>query len=141
MTALESVQQTLSGEHAAVYVFGVLGARVSRSEAPALAERISGAYDAHRTRRDRLIAAVFDAHGEPVRSEVSYVLPNAARTPAQLREAARLTEQRCSIGYAALVAATTRTQRQLGIEALTDSAVRLVGFGEAPDAFPGAPEL
>jgi hypothetical protein len=141
MTALESLQQTLAGEHAAVYVLGTLGARVSRSDEPALADRITAAYDAHRARRDQLTAAVRDLHGRPVPSEVSYELPNRARTPTQLREAARLTELRCSVGYAALVAATSGAGRQLAIEALTDTAVRLLGFGQAPVAFPGAPEL
>ena len=52
MTPLQALQQTLAGEHAAVYVYGVLGGRVSSSEQPDLARRLSSAYAVHRGRRD-----------------------------------------------------------------------------------------
>jgi hypothetical protein len=141
MTPLEAVQQTLAGEHAAVYVYGVLGGRVSASEQPDLADRLVSAYTTHRGRRDQLTAMARAADGEPVAAEVSYQLPNAAVTARQLTAAARITEQRCAGVYAAMVGSTARANRQWAIDALTDTAVRLLGFGGRPDSFPGIPEL
>ena len=59
---LAAVQAALAAEHAAVYGYGVVGARVSAArEAEARA-----AYDAHRARRDALRRTVTDLGGTPV---------------------------------------------------------------------------
>lgn len=141
MTPLEALQQALAGEHAAVYVYGVLGGRVSSSGEPVLAGRLTSAYTTHRGRRDQLTAMVRAAGGEPVAAEPSYRLPNASRSPAQLRAGALLTEQRCAAVYAAAVGSTSRADRAWALGALTDAAVRELSFGGSPAAFPGASEL
>ena len=141
MTPLQALQQTLAGEHAAVYVYGVLGGRVSDSAEPRLAGRLADAYTTHRSRRDQLTAMVGAAGRQPVAAAVSYRLPNAARTPTELVTAARLTEERCAAVYAAGVGSTARDDRAWMLEALTDTAVRMLAFGARPDPFPGAPEL
>jgi hypothetical protein len=141
VTPLEALQQALAGEHAAVYVYGVLGGRVSSSAAPVLAGRLSSAYTVHRGRRDQLTAMVRSAGGEPVAAEVSYRLPNASRTEAQLAAGALLIEQRCAAVYAVTVGSTSRDARAWAVGALTDAAVRELSFGGSPAPFPGAPEL
>jgi len=141
MTPLESLQESLAGEHAAVYVYGVLGARVSQSKEPSLAAQLTAAYTAHRGRRDQLVALVRLAHGDPVAAALSYSLPNTAGTAAELRHAALVTEQRCSAVYAQLVASTSGTDRQWALRALDDSAVRQLSFGARPSPYPGIPEL
>lgn len=141
MTPLEALQSALAGEHAAVYVYGAIGGRVSATTDPDLANKVHVAYTTHRGRRDQLIAIVHAAGGTPVAAEVSYQLPNAATTPAQLAGAALETEQRCTDVYADLVGSTSRANRQFAIEALTDSAVRQLGLGGGTEAFPGVPEL
>jgi Domain of unknown function (DUF4439) len=141
MTPLESLQRTLAGEHAAVYVFGVLGARVSQSKQPSLAAQLTAAYTVHRGRRDQLVALVRTAHGDPVAAALSYSLPNAADTDVRLRHAALVTEQRCSAVYAQLVGSTSGTDRQWALRALDDSAVRQLSFGADPSPYPGIPEL
>lgn len=141
MTPLAALQQTLAGEHAAVYVYGVLGGRVSSSTHPSLATRIRSAYVTHRGRRDQLTAMVRTAGGQPVAADVSYRLPNRARTPGDLEAAARVTERRCAAVYATTVASTSRSERRWAIDALTDASVRLLSFGGSPDPWPGAPEL
>ena len=141
MTPLEALQQTLAGEHAAVYVFRALAGRVSASAQPALAEGLATAYTTHRGRRDPLTALVRTAGGDPVAAEVSYELPNPSRTAVQLRAGALVTEQRCAEVYAAMVGSTSRGDRQWAIDALTDTAVRLLGFGGTPEDFPGVSEL
>ena len=111
MTPLEALQQTLAGEHAAVYVYRALAGRVSASAQPTLATGLSSAYTTHRGRRD------------------------------QLTDAALLTEERCAEVYASMVGSTARVNRQWALEALTDAAVRQLSFGGRPAAFPGLPEL
>jgi hypothetical protein len=141
MTPLEALQEALAGEHAAVYVYGVLGGRVSSSATPVLAGRLTSAYTVHRGRRDQLTAMVRAAGGEPVAAEVSYRLPNPSRTAAQLAAGALVTERRCAALYAATVGSTARSARAWALGALTDAAVRELSFGGSPAPFPGAPEL
>lgn len=141
MTPLEALQDALAGEHAAVYVYGVLGGRVSASAEPDLAARLTSAYTAHRGRRDHLGARVRTHGGEPVAAQVGYLLPNPARTPDQLVAAARVTERRCADVYAAAVAGTSGVDRQWAVDALTDAAVRGLAFGGVAEPFPGVPEL
>lgn len=141
MTPLEALQRTLAGEHAAVYVYGVLGGRVSVSAEPDLWNRVSTAYTTHRGRRDQLIAMVRSRGEEPEAAEVSYQLPNIARSPAQLVVAARTVELRCSAVYADMVGSTSGADRKWAIAALGDAAVRALGFGAKPAPFPGISEL
>ncbi|CAA9355432.1 MAG: hypothetical protein AVDCRST_MAG72-1760 [uncultured Nocardioidaceae bacterium] len=141
MTPLQALQATLAAEHAAVYVYGLLGGRVSASTEPALANRLVAGYVTHRARRDQLISMLRSAGGEPAESEVSYAVPNPALTAAQVTRAALETEQRCTAVYAAMIEGTSRADRQWAIDAVTDSAVRQLGFGGSPDPFPGVAEL
>ena len=66
MTALPALQRTLAAEHAAVHVYGVLGAQTSSSSTPALFAAVSSAYAEHRSRRDLLTRAVTDLGATPV---------------------------------------------------------------------------
>ncbi|MDX6302940.1 MAG: hypothetical protein QOF53_4154 [Nocardioidaceae bacterium] len=141
MTPLQALQQTLAGEHAALYVYGVLGARVPASAHPSLATRLVSAYTTHRARRDHLSGLVRAAGGRPVAAEVSYRVPNAARTVDELDTAALVIERRCASVYAAAVGSTSGADRGWAVDALTDCAVRQLSFGGSPSSFPGAGEL
>ena len=141
MTPEEALQTTLAGEHAAVYVYGVLGGRVSTTAQPALAADLRTAYTIHRGRRDQVTAMVRATGAEPVQAEVSYELPTPAETAGQCRRAAVEVEERCAEVYAAAVGSTARANRQWAIDALTDAAVRGLTFGVEPTPWPGAPEL
>jgi hypothetical protein len=139
--AVEAMQQTLAGEHAAVYVYGVLGGRVSVSADPALAEEVTAAYRVHRGRRDELVRLVLDAGAEPVASEVAYELPNRADSAARITAAARTVEERCATAYADQVARSGAGERPWAVRALTDAAVRQLRYLGSPEIFPGADEL
>ncbi|HSE10173.1 MAG TPA: ferritin-like domain-containing protein [Nocardioidaceae bacterium] len=141
MTPQEALQLTLAGEHAAVYLYGVLGGRVSASSQPILWQRVSDAYELHRDRRDQLVAMVRATGGDPVAAEVSYDLPNPARTAVQLEAAALGIEQRCAAVYADMVGSTSGANRQWALDSLEDAAVRLLGFSGEAEAFPGIGEL
>jgi hypothetical protein len=141
MTPQEAVQKTLAAEHAAVYLYGVIGARVSASGQPELWRRVREAYTQHRGRRDQLVAMLRAVDADPVAAEVSYDLPKPARTPRQLERAALHVEERCAAVYADMVGNTAHANRQWALDALEDAAVRLLGFGGTMEPFPGIGEL
>ena len=138
---VEALQTALAGEHAAVWVYGVLGGQTSRSATPALFREVESGYVAHRGRRDLLVRSLRDLDAEPVAAEVAYALPNPVATPRQVGLAALVTEQRCAATYADTVARTTARRRTFAIESLTESAVRQLGLRGSPETFPGADEL
>ena len=106
MTTLAAVQRTLAAEHAAVYVYGALGAQTSQSSAPALYATITSAYAVHRARRDHLVSAVTDLGGDPVASATSYDLPARLGTPEQVGRPAPAQEEASAATYASQVANT-----------------------------------
>jgi hypothetical protein len=137
MTPLEALQAALAGEHAAIYVYGVLGGRVSTTQAPTEAAAVMSAYTTHRARRDQLQLMVRQRGGSPVVPAVAYDLVGPAITTAQILEEAKGIESRASEVYAQTVGVTTGSDRQWAIDALADSAVRRLSFGGEPEAFPG----
>ena len=52
---VEALQTALAGEHAALWVYGVLGGQTSRSATPSLFREVTAGYQAHRGRRDQLV--------------------------------------------------------------------------------------
>jgi hypothetical protein len=141
MTPQEALQSALAGEHAAVYLYGVVGGRVSVSTQAELWQQVRDAYNLHRGRRDQLVAMVRAAGADPVAAEVSYELPNGAMTAQELADAALDIETRAAAIYADMVGSTSGANRQWALDALEDAAVRLLGFGGEPEAFPGIGEL
>ncbi|MEU4098779.1 ferritin-like domain-containing protein [Streptomyces sp. NPDC026673] len=133
---LQAVQAALSAEHAAVYGYGIVGARVGGD----LAEQARQAYDAHRARRDSLRRTVSDLGGQPVAAEPAYALPFAVpdRTAA-VRLAAEL-EDRVAGVYADLVRAADADLRRDAAGALREAAVRAVRWRGGSVAFPGLAE-
>ena len=141
---VDALQATLAGEHAAVFAYGVLGGRTSQTATPVLYAALRDAYVAHRGLRDQLAAAVRDQGAVPVPAEVTYDVttpPATPPAPAEVEREAAALEDRCAATYAALVVETVGDHRRWAIGALTAAAVRRAGFGAAPAAFPGAPEL
>jgi len=140
-TTLDAWQATLAGEQAALYVWGVLGARTSASASPDLYAALRSAYAEHRSRRDTLIATVAATGVEPAPAATAYTLPTGLATPEGLAAAAAELEDRCSALYASLVGSTVGPARLQAIDWLTTSAVRVLAFRENPEMFPGAGEF
>lgn len=136
MTPLEAQQATLAGEHAAVYLFGVLGAQASQSRQPVLYARLLEGFRVHRRRRDQLTAVISAAGAEPVASEVTYDLP-AMDTAAELNDAALQVERRIARTYGQLIESTAGAERRWALVALDNSAVRQLEFRGTPEMFPG----
>ncbi len=75
MTPVEALQKALAAEHAAVHLYGLLGAQSSKSRQPALFARLERTYAAHRASRDRLTVMVSAKGADPVAAEVDYEVP------------------------------------------------------------------
>jgi hypothetical protein len=138
---LEALQETLDAEHAAVYVYALLGGRISASADPGAAAQLQAAYDVHRARRDQLRSRVADLGETPDPAEPAYQVDAHTRDPDALRRVALSTEERCAVVYAQLVGSSTGSDRRWGLTALTDAALRMLSFGGSPTAYPGLPEL
>jgi len=136
-TPVDALQRALAAEHAALHVYGTLGARTSSSATPQLYADISAAYDAHRVGRDELTARLRGRGAEPVAAEPAYELPTPLDTPEAVTRAALMIERRCETTYAWLVEQTSGEDRRLGVMSLTKAAVRALAFRGSPEIFPG----
>ena len=135
--ALTVMADLLRDEHAAIYAYGVLGARLPDAE-----RRIAlTAFDAHRAVRDALRARVLAAGQVPPGPAAAYDVTVAGQAEA-LALAVRVEEQ-LAVRWRDLVAlSATRDVRQLAVHELQASAVRAAQWrraaGSAPTvAFPG----
>ena len=140
MTVLDALQATLADEHAALYTYGVLGARTSQATSPALFETLTSGYRRHRARRDQLQLMVRDAGGEPVAAEVAYDLDGRAAPSAADRTCGGGTSRPASVeGLLALVAQSTGSVREWALTEATWSAVWRLQLGGTAETWPGAP--
>ena len=78
MTPLDAQQATLAGEHAAVYLYEVLGAQASQSRQPQLYARLLDGFHVHRKRRDQLTVTIAGAGATPVPSVASPSSPSTS---------------------------------------------------------------
>ncbi len=137
MTYVDALNTAISAEHAAIYVYGALGAQTSQSGEPTLYAAIGSAYTEHRARRDQLTLLIRDEGGEPAAAQPAYELPADLGTrDLVMRRALRL-EKSCSETYAYLVANSPQEQRLWAVTALVESAVRALDFAGSPETLPG----
>jgi hypothetical protein len=141
VTAVDALQAALAAEHAALYVYGALGARTSESGTPVLFGEISDGYATHRAWRDLLTRRLVDQGAAPTPAAATYELPAPTTTAAGVARAALVVERACAATYAYVVASTIAADRRWAVGALTRTAVRETALGGAPEAFPGAPDL
>ena len=137
--AVDALQRTLAAEHAAVYIFGVLGGRAAVLGLSPLRPALETASATHLTRRDQVRVLVRRAGGDPVAAEPAYDLPRALTTPAQITAEALRVERACVATYAALVAATTGSDRAWAVVTLSAGALSELSFGGPPLPLPGLP--
>lgn len=130
---LAAVQEALAAEHAAVYGYGVVGARVADGRR----EEARQAYAAHRARRDALSRTVRGLGGEPAVAAPAYALPFAVPDPAAAVRLATELEERLAGVYGDMVRATTGRLRHEAAVALREAAVRAVRWRGGSVPFPG----
>jgi hypothetical protein len=131
------LQLALSAEHAAAYAYGVIGAR---GGGQGLASSRLG-YAVHLERRDVLMSMIQASGVPPAAALPGYDLPNRITGPVAVAHFARTVELRCCEVYARSVSETTAGARGFCASALTSCANWSVTWGQAPQPFPGAPEL
>ena len=137
MTRTDALQAVLAGEHAAVYAFGVVGGRLQGSPDESDAK---AAYSRHLARRDRVTAELLAAGATPVSSAAAYALGGPVTTPSAARALAATVELGLCGPYADLVAVAEKDERETAADWCADAAVRSVGWGGDPVAFPGLAE-
>jgi hypothetical protein len=119
----QALADALATEHQAVYAYGVLGARLD----PATRTEALKAFDAHRVRRDVLLAQLRARDLPTPGPAPSYDV--LVSTPTQALALALRVESEVGIRWRDLVASTDdRALRVLAVAALQDSAVRAVGW-------------
>lgn len=140
MTPVQAMQQTLAGEHAALHLYGVLGARTSESASAALHASLEAGHRRHRARRDQLRLLLRQSGVEPAPAAAAYELPRAS-TPPRVAAAALAVERASMEQLAAMVAQTAAAPRRWAAGELTWSALQALSLGAQPETWPGAPEL
>lgn len=140
MSYVDALQTTLEAEHAAVYVYGVLGAQTSQSGSPELYAALTESYDLHRARRDQLSAMVRDQGAEPIAAEAAYEVPKNLSTTDAITGRALELERSCATTYGFLVASSPSEVRRFAVDLLTQTAVRELAFRGTPETFPGKDE-
>ncbi|RFU39134.1 DUF4439 domain-containing protein [Actinomadura logoneensis] len=139
-----ALQEALKAEHAAVYGYGVLGARL-RGAAQANARTV---WDDHRAQRDELISRLAAMGVRAVAAAPVYrlpVRPSSGRTAAQL---AAVLEREVVTAYAGLAGAPDPALRTMAAREMQQAMTRSVrwqamaGTGRVTgpsSAFPGLP--
>jgi hypothetical protein len=136
---LPALQRALAAEHAAVYVFGVLGGRAAVLGESPLRPALATAYELHLARRNRLRVMVTAAGDDPVAAEAAYDVPRQLTSPAQITAEALRVERACVSTYAAMIAATTGADRAWAVATLSAGALTELTFGGPPLPLPGLP--
>jgi hypothetical protein len=136
MTATEALVEALVGEHAAIYAYGPIGARLDRRTVPDA--RATEA--AHRDRRDALVVRLTGGDVTPPPAAPSYALPFPVTNRASALRLAVHVEERTAALWRAALRETAGADRRLALDALTDCAVRATRFrrvaGIAPTTVP-----
>jgi hypothetical protein len=135
------LEAALAAEHAAIFAYGVIGARLTGASATAA----RAAEAAHRDRRDALLLVLTDAGATPPPPAAAYTLPEPVTDGAAALRVAIAVEDRAAAVWRAALAATESERRQLALTAFMDSAVRATRWRRTANAgpltrpFPGKP--
>ncbi|GIH24291.1 hypothetical protein Aph01nite_26010 [Acrocarpospora phusangensis] len=131
----KALARALAAEYAAVYAYGVIGARTSGN----LRLRANAGFDAHRARRDQLRTLIIQRGEKPEEPAPTYQLPFEVATPAQAVRLAAQIEDGVLAAYLELAADPDPGLRQLAAQAMQECALRGYGWRPAIPAFPGMP--
>ncbi|TDD82614.1 DUF4439 domain-containing protein [Actinomadura darangshiensis] len=133
-----AVQTVLAAEHAAVYGYGVLGARLSGT----LRETAKDRWNAHRARRDELISIL---SAEPVATATAYRLPVKVTSVNSAARLAAALEDGLVPAYVGLSGVSSPDLRAFAAYSAQRAAAwsarwrARAGAGAPAEAFPGLP--
>jgi len=134
--ALAALQAALAAENAAVYGYGVIGARLDRSGQA----RATAALAEHQARGLALQQRIAAAPATPAAAAPGYELPFPVNSAADAVRLAALLEDRLAVVYANGVQASVGPLRTALASALRQSALGALGWSGTGSAFPGLPE-
>jgi hypothetical protein len=131
----------LAAEHAAIYAYGPIGARLTGDAAKQARE----AEAAHRRRRDSLVLLLTTRGDEVPGAAAGYELPFPVTDEASALRLAVQVEERTAAVWRAALPATEGAERTRALDGLTDAAIRATrwrrraGIAPATVPFPGRP--
>ncbi|GAA1991807.1 ferritin-like domain-containing protein [Kitasatospora viridis] len=134
--ATTALQAALAGEHAAVYAYGVIGARTA---AGPRREDVRACYAEHQARRDSWDRLLAGSGATPTAAAPGYRLPTPVTDEASAIRLAAEVEQRLTAVYADLVAAADGQLRIRAATALRETALQCAHWGGTPGPLPGLP--
>jgi Domain of unknown function (DUF4439) len=126
----------LEAEQAAIYAYGLVGARAGARSRPAAV----AALQAHTLQRDLLAARISAAGRRPPAGEPAYALPFPVTSAATAGALAAHVETELAARYADLVAAAAPGRRREAASWLTRAAAAASAWGAVLTPFPGLPE-
>lgn len=137
MTArIAALQDVLAALHAAVYGYGVAGARLVGQDR-ALAQR---RWAAHRAGRDALATTLRNLGVEPAQTAPAYALPRPVESAEDARVLSTLLEEGLAAVWADAVLRLPTSHRGVAVAGLRDTAVAAARWRGGSVPFPGLPE-
>jgi hypothetical protein len=136
VTADSHLATALAAEHAAIFGYGTIGARLSGPHVAAA----RAAEAVHRTRRDALLVRL---GADAPAAQPAYAMPFPVVDQTSAARLGVLIEERCAQAWQACLGPETGAERQAALTALTDCATRaaawrrLAGVTPALVPFPG----
>ncbi|MGA8112905.1 MAG: ferritin-like domain-containing protein [Actinocatenispora sp.] len=130
--AQHRLQEALAAEHAAVYGYDVVGSHLTGDQQSTARE----AGQAHRDRRDALTVKLTGRNLTPDPAAPAYALPHRVSDPDSALRLALILEERTSVVWATGMADLHGGDRRMALEALTDCALRAVGWRQATGTHP-----
>jgi hypothetical protein len=125
VSELDALQTALAAEHAVIWGYAVVGARVSVQ----LRGQVRDADGVHRGRRDAVAGTIRRLGGDPALTRASYRLPFPVTDQASALRLALHLEDGAAAAWRYVVAATDdQIIRRTAVTALTDAAVRGTGW-------------
>jgi hypothetical protein len=120
VTATDRLVAALVAEHAAIFAYGLVGARLDAATVPLAAQ----AELAHRSRRDTLVLRLSTRGANPPAAEPAYTVPSPVTDQASALQLAITVEERTAAAWRAALLQTDGEDRKPSLDALTDCAVR-----------------
>ncbi|GAA5181838.1 ferritin-like domain-containing protein [Rugosimonospora acidiphila] len=134
---MTGLPDALTGEHAAIYGYGVLGAHL---RGPAL-DAARQAQAAHRSRRDTLFVDLAAADEPAPEAAPAYDLPFSVTNQDTAVALATQIEERTGAVWRTTLPDVTGSQRRLALDALTDCALRAARWRRMAGKAPGTVAL